>query len=80
MEIDIDLFASETGFYLAEILHLLGGRLDQRVVTRCRTEIRRRILDSFLSDYHAYWWERGANNWGAVCACSVGISSICLLT
>ena len=74
MEIDIDLFASETGLYLAEILHLLGGRLDQRVVTRCRNEIRRRILDSYLSDHPAYWWEHGTNNWGAVCAGSVGMT------
>ena len=74
MEIDIDLFASETGLYLAEVLHLLGDRLDQRVVTRCRTEIKRRILDSFLSDYRAYWWELGTNNWGAVCTSSVGIT------
>ena len=74
MEIDIDLFASETGLYLAEILHLLGDRLDKRVVTRCRNEIRRRILDSYLADFPAYWWERGTNNWGAVCACSVGIA------
>ena len=76
MEIDIDLFASETGFYLAEILHFLGDKLDQRVVTRCRNEIRRRILDSYLSDHPAYWWERGTNNWGAVCAGSVGMTSL----
>ena len=74
MEIDIDLFASETGLYLAEVLHLLGDRLDSRVVTRCRNEIKRRILDSYLADYPAYWWESGRNNWGAVCAGSVGIT------
>ena len=74
MEIDIDLFASETGFYLAEVLHLLGDKLDPRVVTRCRNEIKRRILDSYLSDHPAYWWERGTNNWGAVCAGSVGMT------
>ena len=74
MEIDIDLFASETGFYLAEVLHLLGDKLDPRVVTRCHNEIKRRILDSYLSDHPAYWWERGTNNWGAVCAGSVGMT------
>ena len=74
MEIDIDLFASETGLYLAEVLHLLGDKLDSRVVTRCRNEIKRRILDSYLADYPAYWWESGRNNWGAVCAGSVGIT------
>ena len=72
--ITLDLFASETGLYIAEVLHLLGDRLDSRVVTRCRAEIKRRILDSFLGDYPHEWWELGTNNWGAVCAGAVGIT------
>ena len=70
----IDLFAAETGMYLAEALHLVGDQIDKRVADRCRDEIRRRILDSFLGNYPVEWWERGTNNWGAVCACSVGIA------
>jgi hypothetical protein len=72
--VTLDLFASETGLYIAEVLHLLGDRLDSRVITRCRAEIKRRILDSFLGDYPHEWWEQGTNNWGAVCAGSVGIT------
>ena len=72
--IALDLFATETGMYIAEVLHLLGERLDPRVVTRCRAEIKRRILDSFLGDYPHEWWELGTNNWGAVCAGSIGIT------
>ncbi len=72
--IALDLFATETGMYIAEALHLLGDRLDPRVATRCRAEVKRRILDSFLGDYPHEWWELGTNNWGAVCACSVGIT------
>ncbi len=72
--INLDLFASETGLYVAEILHLLGDRLDPRVADRCRAELRRRILDSFLGGYPRDWWERGTNNWGAVCASSIGMT------
>ena len=68
------LFSSETGLYIAEALHLLGDRLDPRVVARCRAEVKRRILDSYLGDYPEEWWERGTNNWGAVCAGSIGIT------
>ena len=71
--ITLDLFASETGLYVAEALHLLGDRLDPRVADRCRAELRRRLLDSYLGDYPGYWWENGTNNWGAVCAGSLGI-------
>ena len=72
--ITLDLFASETGLYLAEALHLLEDRLDRRVAERCRAEIKRRILDSFLGDYPPEWWEKGTNNWGAVCAGAIGIA------
>ena len=72
--ITLDLFASETGLYLAEALHLLGDRIDPRVADRCRAELRRRIFDSFLGDYPNEWWELGTNNWGAVCAGSIGIA------
>ena len=74
MPIELDLFSTETSLYLSELLHLVGDRLDPRVVARCRGEIRRRILDSFLADYPRYWWEQGTNNWGAVCADSIGIT------
>ncbi len=74
-QIGIDLFASETGLYVAEALHLLGDRIDPRVAARCRAELRRRVLDSFLSDDFPHeWWEDGTNNWGAVCAGSIGIA------
>ena len=48
----IDLFASETGFSLAEIYTLLGNRLDKIVKDRIKIEIQSRIIDSFMSDRH----------------------------
>src|SRR6266498_828210 len=41
----MDLFAAETGFVLAETLHLLGATLDAEVRHRVRAEIERRICD-----------------------------------
>ena len=72
--IALELFSSETGFYIAEALHVLGDKIDRRVADRCRAEIRRRILDSYLGDYPREWWEDGTNNWGAVCAGAIGIT------
>lgn len=72
--ITLDLFSCETGLYIAEALHLLYDRIDARVAERCRAELRRRILDSFLAEYPAEWWESGTNNWGAVCAGSIGVA------
>ena len=68
----LDLFSTETGFYLAEALHFLGDRVDARVAARVRAEIRDRILDSYLGPYETPWWAGGNNNWGAVCAGSIG--------
>lgn len=68
----IDLFASETGFALAEIYTLLGDRLDKIVRDRIKIEIQSRIIDSFLSGRRFWWAEKSTNNWAAVCAGSVG--------
>lgn len=73
-QITLDLFACETGLYIAEALHLLYDRIDARLAERCRAELRRRILDSFLAEYPAEWWESGTNNWGAVCVGSIGVA------
>lgn len=68
---DIDLFASETGYALSEIVALLEDRLNPRVVKRVREEIQRRIIESF--EARVYDWEKATHNWAAVCAGSVGI-------
>ena len=68
----IDLFASETGFALAEIYTILGERLDPLIRERIKAEIDRRIIAPFLAGTH-YWWASGCtNNWAAVCGGSVG--------
>ena len=67
---EIDLFNAETAFALAEILVVLGERVDAPVQKRVRNEIKRRIFDPFLS--RVYWYESLDSNWAAVCAGCVG--------
>lgn len=70
----VDLFAGETGFILAEILHMLEDKLDERIVWYADREIRRRIIKPYLEEPEKYecFWEHDHGNWAAVCACGVG--------
>ena len=68
----IDLFAAETGFYMAIIYTLIGDRLDPLIKDRIVTEIDRRIFNTLLSCENYGWWEVGKTNWTAVCTGSVG--------
>ena len=68
----IDLFAAETGFYMAIIYTLIGDRLDPLIKDRIVTEIDRRIFNTLLSCENYGWWEVGKSNWTAVCTGAVG--------
>ncbi len=68
---DVDLFASETGYALSEIVTILKDRLNPRVHKRVCEEIQRRIIESF--ELRVYDWEKCTHNWAAVCAGSVSI-------
>ncbi|MFG3257294.1 heparinase II/III family protein [Streptomyces sp. NPDC048172] len=74
----IDLFAAETAFTLAELRHLLADRLDPLVAARIRDEVTRRVLRPLL-DHPAPWWETARTNWSAVCGGSVGMAALHLL-
>ena len=76
----IDLFAAETGQALAEIIQIVGDKLNPLVVQRAKREIKTRIIDRFIDgDFADFWWAKGNNNWAAVCAGSVGMAAICEL-
>ena len=76
----IDLFAAETGQAIAEILQIVGDKLNPLVVQRAKREIKRRIIDRFIDgELSDFWWANGTNNWAAVCAGSVGMAAICEL-
>ena len=66
----MDLFSSETAFALAEICHVLGERLHQRIRDRVRKEVTWRILRNL--DRETMLWEHAENNWASVCGCNVG--------
>ncbi len=69
----IELFAAETGFYLAEIYTLLYDRFDARIRTLIEDELERRIFAPYRS-VDTYYWENCTNNWAAVCLGSVASS------
>ncbi len=81
--VHLDLFASETGFALAEIYHMMGERLEPLIRSRIVTEINRRIFDSYFAGHEGtgnrFWWEKSSctNNWTAVCMGSIGCT--CML-
>ena len=66
----IDLFAAETGLYLAEIKYILYDRLSPIVIERITKELDRRIIQSFKNN--RFIFEEYRSNWAAVCGGSVG--------
>jgi hypothetical protein len=79
-ESEIDLFAAETAHLLAEVLLLLGERLDEWVRYRIRREVERRLFTPLLTSPRLFpRWEGRRSNWGAVCSCGIGISALILI-
>ena len=73
----VDLFASETAQSLAEIVSILKGKLTQEVCTLAKANITHRVLDPFFNAQTPYaWWEKGANNWNAVCCGCIGSAAL----
>ena len=72
----VDLFSAETASALAEICALNGDLLAPAVVKRARDNIRKRVIDRYLSD--KFGWEHAQNNWAAVCGGAVGIAAMYL--
>lgn len=68
---NIDLFASETAFSLAEIYTLLKDRLEPLIKNRLMAEMDRRIFGPYTAVKSYSWWESGNTNWTAVCSGSV---------
>lgn len=70
----IDLFASETGQTLGEIMYVLNDKLSDYIKDIIKYEVNRRIIESF--ENRSYHWEQITNNWAAVCAGCVGMTYI----
>ena len=73
-----DLFATETGFLLAEMDLLLRDRFDPLIHNRIMAETERRIVRPFLAVENYGWWEHGHTNWTAVCMGSVACTMMIL--
>ncbi len=74
----VDLFASETGFSLAEIYTLHKKRLEPLLLARIKQEIKRRLIDSSLKGEEAWFWKDYKNNWLAICSGCIGCTTMLL--
>ena len=68
----IDLYAAETGLYMAEVKYMLSDRLSPLVIERMTKEIDRRIVKSIQSK--SYFFEDCKSNWASVCGAAVAIT------
>ena len=74
----VDLFSAETAHALAELLNILGNRLDEWLQYRIRAEIERHVFQPIFEMQHHFEWENASMNWAAVCAGSVGMAALLL--
>lgn len=73
---NLDLFACETAFTLAEVYTILEKRLEPLILNRIRAEIERRIIPSYSRQI--WHWEKQYENWNAVCNSSVACTFMLL--
>ncbi|MGF9564404.1 heparinase II/III family protein [Neorhizobium sp. JUb45] len=78
----IDLFAAETAALLSTIVAMMGSRLDAVIVSRIEREVRKRILEPYLTTH--FWWmgngDERMNNWTAWITQNVLLSTFSLRT
>ncbi len=72
----IDLFSSETAFYLAETIYALGEILSPDIKNRVKLLVEDRIIKNFENNW--YWWKEADTNWASVCGLGVGLSYLYL--
>lgn len=67
---EIDLASSARAFELAQVLWLLGDRVEPALRGRVADALEQRIFAPFretLRTGKRHWWLRGSNNWNPVC-------------
>lgn len=75
----LDLFACETAFALAEMLSLCGGKLSADVASQARLQIEKRVLTPFCDANVFYRFENMRSNWSAVCGAAIGGAALYLV-
>ena len=87
--IEVDLSASAHAWALATVDYWLGDKLRAETRERIRAEVRRRVIEPYLSVVKAgripagtggWWWLTGTNNWNAVCNAGVVGAGLALST
>jgi hypothetical protein len=63
----IDLGSAALGASMAEIVHVLGGHLEDEVKDRVSVAIKKHIFDPFWDYGHLNGWETVRMNWNHVC-------------
>ena len=74
-----DLFATQCGATLSDLLVAVGDRLDPRVVQRVRQRVEERALAAALDWRNLPIWMCRRNNWNHVCFSNVMQSALCLM-
>ena len=72
----IDIFAAETAFGLAEIYFMIGDKLPVRIQELILHELEERTFGAY--EQNSFWWETLKSNWAAVCAGSIGMAYMCV--
>jgi len=77
----LDLRSTMSACEYATILAMLADRMEREVRDRVASEIRTRVLETFLDPRRQhYWWKTGSNNWNAVCHGGIAIAAMLLET
>ncbi len=76
----LDLFACETAFALAEMLALCRDKLDDMVVRQAEAQVERRVFAPFLDGRRFFRFEGMYNNWSAVCGGAIGGAALHLVS
>ncbi|MCH2664395.1 heparinase II/III family protein [bacterium] len=64
----IDLGSGKLATLFAEILQILGDRIEEEVAVRLRSEIDRRIFQNYWNQHHTHdFWKTVRMNWNHVC-------------
>jgi len=73
---EIDLFASETAFYLAETSYIFKDKLSLDIHKRIKHSIKTKIVDVYETT--TFGFDVMKNNWAPVCSCGIGIAYLYL--
>ena len=68
----VDLYSSETSFYLAETAYVFKDKLSKDILDRINISIKTKVVDNFENG--TFFFDRTTNNWAAVCCGAVGIA------